>query len=195
MAHGLTMWDLLRLGIKPTSPELGDRFFTTEPPGKPLPRLSCGTLATTANSNQHMLFVSLHLEPQVYSVYFMLPSYCRCQFYQMFYHKITQVVIFLGSKNNFLASHSLAATHLKFLLKQHPNFSTKHYINLLRLNYARVTNNTVSPWLTKTKFYPLLTFMNNVVQLISAPHTLHLGTKAGRASRMWDVVKSEAEKK
>ena len=94
-----------------------------------------------------------------------------------------------------LSGSVVSATHLKFLLKQHPNFSTKHYISLLRLNYARVTNNTVSPWLTKTKFYSLLTFMNNVVQLISAPHTLRLGTKAGRASRKWDVVKSEAEEK
>lgn len=94
----------------------------------------------------------------------------------------------------FLLSGSVvSATHLKFLLKQHPNFSTKHYISLLKLNYARVTNNTVSPWLTKTKFYPLLTFMNNIVQLISGPHTLHLGTKAGRASQMWDIVKFEAE--
>ena len=30
------MWDLLRLGIKPKSPALAGRFFTTEPPGKPI---------------------------------------------------------------------------------------------------------------------------------------------------------------
>lgn len=92
-----------------------------------------------------------------------------------------------------LSGSVVSATHLKVLLKQHLNFSTKHYFSLLRLHYARVTNNTVFPWLTKTKFYPLLTFMNYVVQLISVTHTLHLGTKAGRASRMWDVANLEAE--
>ena len=29
------MWDLLESGIKPMSPALAGRFFTTEPPGKP----------------------------------------------------------------------------------------------------------------------------------------------------------------
>ena len=29
-------WNLPRSGIKPVSPALADRFFTTEPPGKPL---------------------------------------------------------------------------------------------------------------------------------------------------------------
>ena len=46
-----------------------------------------GEARTQANSNQHRLFVSLHLEPQVYSVYFMLPTYCRCQFYPVFITK------------------------------------------------------------------------------------------------------------
>ena len=31
------MWDLPRPGIEPVSPQLAGRFFTTEPPGKPLP--------------------------------------------------------------------------------------------------------------------------------------------------------------
>ena len=36
VAHGLIcMWDRPRSGIKPMSPELAGRFFTTEPPGKP----------------------------------------------------------------------------------------------------------------------------------------------------------------
>ena len=30
-----SMWDVARLGIKPVSPTLAGRFFTTEPPGKP----------------------------------------------------------------------------------------------------------------------------------------------------------------
>ena len=30
------MWDLPRSGIKPLFPALAGRFFTTEPPGKPL---------------------------------------------------------------------------------------------------------------------------------------------------------------
>ena len=38
-AHGLSgscTWDLPRLGIQPVSPTLAGRFFTMEPPGKPL---------------------------------------------------------------------------------------------------------------------------------------------------------------
>ena len=34
------MWDLPGLGIKPVSSALAGRFFTTEPPGKPLPGAS-----------------------------------------------------------------------------------------------------------------------------------------------------------
>ena len=30
------VWDPLGPGIEPVSPALADRFFTTEPPGKPL---------------------------------------------------------------------------------------------------------------------------------------------------------------
>jgi len=33
------MWDLPRPGIEPVSPALADRFFTAEPPGKPLEAL------------------------------------------------------------------------------------------------------------------------------------------------------------
>ena len=33
------MWELPRPGIEPVSPALAGRFFTTEPPGKPLPQV------------------------------------------------------------------------------------------------------------------------------------------------------------
>ena len=38
MVHrpGYSMWDLPGLGVKLVSPALADRFFTTEPAGKPL---------------------------------------------------------------------------------------------------------------------------------------------------------------
>ena len=39
MTHG--MWDLSRPGIKPMSPALAGRFFTSEPPGKPVSFLKC----------------------------------------------------------------------------------------------------------------------------------------------------------
>ena len=36
------MWDLPKSGIEPVSPALAGRFFTTEPPGKPLIWRFCG---------------------------------------------------------------------------------------------------------------------------------------------------------
>ena len=36
------MWDLLESRIESISPALGGKFFTTEPPGKPLSFLSSG---------------------------------------------------------------------------------------------------------------------------------------------------------
>ena len=44
------LWDLPRPGIEPMSPALAGRFFTTEPPGKPLHVLFLTTFLTNLNA-------------------------------------------------------------------------------------------------------------------------------------------------
>ena len=54
------VWDLPGSGIKPVSPTLAGRFFTTEPPGKPEALfLKCHCELT----NLTMLFVLIHSRP------------------------------------------------------------------------------------------------------------------------------------
>ena len=59
------MWDLLRAWIKPVSPALAGRFFTTEPPGKPM--LSPSSALKRNYSSSHLVpqgFSELNSKPQ-----------------------------------------------------------------------------------------------------------------------------------
>ena len=60
--HG--MWDLPRSGIEPMSPALAGRFFTTEPPGKPL---STAFVKNTSCVPLGNFMCSLRLDVHIYT--------------------------------------------------------------------------------------------------------------------------------
>ena len=70
-AQGLScsagMWDLPRPEIKPMFPALAGGFFTTEPPGKPLPSLLIVHLFTQNCSNLMINDSIIHIIDHIYS--------------------------------------------------------------------------------------------------------------------------------